>query len=1049
MFTFLVSQSVRNRLLVLAMATVLVLFGAFTATKLPVDVFPDLNKPTVTIMTEAEGYAPQEVEQLVTYPIETRMNGLPGVTRVRSVSGVGLSITYVEFDWGTDIYRNRQQVAERLSLVQDQLPRGVTPVMGPISSIMGQILLVAVTGETATPMQVREVADFTIRPRLLTIPGVAQVIPIGGEVRQFRVSPNPAAMRSLGVTNAQLETALAQFGTNAGGGFTDQHSREYLIRNIGRTMSLDDLRNLVVATVAETPVHLRQVAEVSFAARTKRGDAGYMAKPSVIVSVEKQPDVDTVRLTRSIETALKEMSPTLPAGIRADQVLFRQADFIETSIRNVERVLMEAVLVVAVVLFAFLLNVRTTAISLLAIPVSVLTTAVVFHLFGLSINTMTLGGLAIAIGELVDDAVVDVENIYRRLGENRRAGNPKSVFQVVVEASNEVRSGIVYATLIIILVFVPLFALSGIEGRLFAPLGQAYIISILASLLTSITLTPVLASLLLPGLKNLEEHDSRFLKLLKRGNAGLLRVAFRHKGLLVGTVAAAVVAAGVAAWNLPRAFLPPFNEGSFTVNMTFNPGISLAESNRVGLIAERLLLDIPGVKAVGRRTGRAELDEHAEGVHSSEIEVALDEGAKRPKEALVADIRGRLAALPVAVNVGQPISHRLDHMLSGVRAEIALKVFGEDLDALRRVANSLRDRMAAIPGLVDLQVERQVRIPQLEVRVDYTRAALYGVQPAAVVEQISRLSNGRVVSTVVDGVRRFDVVLRLSENRRTTTGLGDLLLETPSGWVPARQVADIRETDGPNQILRENARRRIVVQANTNGESDMATIVAAIREAVAKEPLPPGFFTSLEGTFQAQEEASRTIAALSALSLALVFAILYSRYRSAALALIIMGNVPLALIGSVAALWLVGQPLSVASMIGFITLTGIAARNGILKISHYLNLSLHEGVPFGPDLVVRGSLERLTPVLMTALSAGVALVPLLYDAASPGKEILHPVAVTIFGGLVSATLLDTFLTPVLFLRFGRKPLERLRALHAEAPVHPSPDGARPRQAEAY
>ncbi|GEP03737.1 MULTISPECIES: efflux RND transporter permease subunit [Methylobacteriaceae] len=1049
MFTFLVSQSVRNRLLVLAMATVLVLFGAFTATKLPVDVFPDLNKPTVTIMTEAEGYAPQEVEQLVTYPIETRMNGLPGVTRVRSVSGVGLSITYVEFDWGTDIYRNRQQVAERLSLVQDQLPRGVTPVMGPISSIMGQILLVAVTGETATPMQVREVADFTIRPRLLTIPGVAQVIPIGGEVRQFRVSPNPAAMRSLGVTNAQLETALAQFGTNAGGGFTDQHSREYLIRNIGRTMSLDDLRNLVVATVAETPVHLRQVAEVSFAARTKRGDAGYMAKPSVIVSVEKQPDVDTVRLTRSIETALKEMSPTLPAGIRADQVLFRQADFIETSIRNVERVLLEAVLVVAVVLFAFLLNVRTTAISLLAIPVSVLTTAVVFHLFGLSINTMTLGGLAIAIGELVDDAVVDVENIYRRLGENRRAGNPKSVFQVVVEASNEVRSGIVYATLIIILVFVPLFALSGIEGRLFAPLGQAYIISILASLLTSITLTPVLASLLLPGLKNLEEHDSRFLKLLKRGNAGLLRVAFRHKGLLVGTVAAAVVAAGVAAWNLPRAFLPPFNEGSFTVNMTFNPGISLAESNRVGLIAERLLLDIPGVKAVGRRTGRAELDEHAEGVHSSEIEVALDEGAKRPKEALVADIRGRLAALPVAVNVGQPISHRLDHMLSGVRAEIALKVFGEDLDALRRVANSLRDRMAAIPGLVDLQVERQVRIPQLEVRVDYTRAALYGVQPAAVVEQISRLSNGRVVSTVVDGVRRFDVVLRLSENRRTTTGLGDLLLETPSGWVPARQVADIRETDGPNQILRENARRRIVVQANTNGESDMATIVAAIREAVAKEPLPPGFFTSLEGTFQAQEEASRTIAALSALSLALVFAILYSRYRSAALALIIMGNVPLALIGSVAALWLVGQPLSVASMIGFITLTGIAARNGILKISHYLNLSLHEGVPFGPDLVVRGSLERLTPVLMTALSAGVALVPLLYDAASPGKEILHPVAVTIFGGLVSATLLDTFLTPVLFLRFGRKPLERLRALHAEAPVHPSPDGARPRQAEAY
>ncbi|KQQ17588.1 multidrug transporter AcrB [Methylobacterium sp. Leaf122] len=1047
MFTFLVSQSLKNRLLVLAIAGVLVLFGAFTVTKLPVDVFPDLNRPTVTIMTEAEGYAPPEVEQLVTYPIETRMNGLPGVSRVRSVSGVGLSIVYVEFDWGTDIYRNRQQIAERLSLVQDQLPRGVTPVMGPISSIMGQILLVAVTSETATPMQVREAADFVIRPRLLTIPGVAQVIPIGGEVRQFRVAPNPAAMRTLGVTNAQLEASLQQFGTNAGGGFTDQNAREYLIRNIARTLDLDDLRNVVVTTVNSTPVYLRQIAEVSFGARVKRGDAGYQGKPAVIVSVEKQPDVDTVKLTGQIQQALGEITQTLPDGIKADQILFRQANFIETSISNVERVLLEAIVVVAAVLFLFLLNVRTTAISLLAIPVSILTTAVVFHLFGLSINTMTLGGLAIAIGELVDDAVVDVENIFRRLGENRKAGNPKSVFQVVVEASNEVRSGIVYATMIIILVFVPLFALSGIEGRLFAPLGQAYIISILASLVTSITLTPVLASWLLPGLKNLEEHDSRFLKLLKRGNAALLRGAFRYQRLLVGMVAVAVLGAGVAAWQLPRAFLPPFNEGSFTVNMTFNPGISLAESNRVGLIAEKLLLEVPGVAAVGRRTGRAELDEHAEGVHSSEIEVEL-KGSDDPraKDALVADIRRSLAVLPVSVNVGQPISHRLDHMLSGVRAEIALKIYGEDLDALRRIANGLRERFASIPGLTDLQVEKQVRIPQLEIRVDYTRAALYGVQPAAVVEQISRLSNGRVVSTVVDGVRRFDVVIRLPEDQRTTTGLGDLLLETPSGWVPARQVADIRETDGPNQILRENTRRRIVVQANTNGESDMTTIVAAMRQAIAQETLPPGFFTSLEGTFQAQEDATRTIAALSALSLALVFALLYSRYRSAALALIIMGNVPLALIGSVAALWLVGQPLSVASMIGFITLTGIAARNGILKISHYLNLALHEGVPFGRDLVIRGSLERLTPVLMTALSAGVALVPLLYDAASPGKEILHPVAVTIFGGLISATLLDTFLTPILFLRFGRPPLARLQAAQDHADTQVTGTHAPPREA---
>ena len=1046
MFNFLVTQSLKNRLIVLAIASVLVLYGAFTVTKLPVDVFPDLNKPTVTIMTEAEGYAPPEVEQLVSYPIETRMNGLPGVSRVRSVSGVGLSIVYVEFDWGTDIYRNRQQVAERLALVQGQLPPNVTPVMGPISSIMGQILLVAVTSEQASPMEVREAADFVIRPRLLTIPGVAQVIPIGGEVRQFRVSPNPAAMRALGVSNAQLETALQSFGTNAGGGFTDQYAREYLIRNIARTMSLDDLRSVVVANVGGAPVYLRQIAEVSFAPRVKRGDGGYMAKPAVIVSVEKQPDVDTVALTREIEQALTQVTASLPNGIKADQILFRQANFVETSISNVTRVLLEAMVVVAAVLFLFLLNVRTTAISLLAIPVSILTTAVVFHFAGLSINTMTLGGLAIAIGELVDDAVVDVENIYRRLGDNRRAGNPKSVFDVVVDASSEVRSGIVYATLIIILVFVPLFALSGIEGRLFAPLGQAYIISILASLITSITLTPVLAYWLLPGLKNLEEHDSRFLKALKRGNAALLAVAFRHQRLLMGTVAAVVLAAGIAAWNLPRAFLPPFNEGSFTVNMTFNPGISLAESNRVGLIAEKLLLQIPEVSAVGRRTGRAELDEHAEGVHSSEIEVALKDDAGRPKDALVADIRQRLKQLPVSVNVGQPISHRLDHLLSGVRAEIALKIFGEDLDQLRRIAGSLQDRFEKIPGLADLQIEKQVRIPQLEIRVDYARAALYGVQPAVVVEQISRLSNGRVVSTVVDGYRRFEVLIRLPEDQRTTKGLGDLLLETPTGWVPARQVADIRETDGPNQILRENSRRRLVVQANTNGESDMATIVAAMRTAIAAEKLPPGYFTSLEGTFQAQEDATRTIGILSALSLALIFAILVSRYRSLVLALIIVGNVPLALIGSVIALWWTGQPLSVASMIGFITLTGIAARNGILKISHYLNLSLHEGVPFGRELVVRGSLERLTPVLMTALSAGVALVPLLYDAASPGKEILHPVAVTIFGGLISATLLDTFLTPILFLRIGCKPLERLRAAQVQTPAHPSGAGAPPREA---
>ncbi|CAL8977710.1 Cobalt-zinc-cadmium resistance protein CzcA [Rhodoplanes serenus] len=1035
MFTTLVTQSLRNRILVLVLAAVLIVLGSFSITRLPVDVFPDLNRQTVTIMTEAEGLAPPEVEMLVTFPIETRMNGAPGVKRIRSVSSVGLSIVYVEFDWGGDIYRNRQLVAERLNLVREQLPTNVTPVMGPVSSLMGQILMVALTSDRATPMELRETADFVVRPRLLSIPGVAQVIPMGGEVRQYRVAPQPAALRALGVNYEQIERALAQFGTNAGGGFTDLDAREYLIRNIGRTTSLEDLRTIVVATVDTRPIFLHQVATVEFAARAKRGDSGYMGKPAVVVAVEKQPQVDTITLTEEIEQALKEVAPGLPHDIKVTGTIFRQANFIETSIRNVQTVLLEAAVVVAVVLFAFLLNWRTTVISLTAIPMSILITAVVFYFAGFTINTMTLGGIAIAIGELVDDAVVDVENIFRRLRENYALGSPRSIFDVVVGASQEVRSGIVYATAIIVMVFVPLFALGGIEGRLFAPLGQAYIVSILASLVVSITLTPVMSYYMLPKIGRTAEHEGWLVRVLKRGYGATLARAYDHRNAILVTALLLVGGAVAAVVTLPRAFLPPFNEGTFTIMMTFNPGVSLAESNRVGAIAERLLTDVPGIASVGRRTGRAELDEHAEGVHVSELEVALA-GRGRAKDEIVADIRNRLAVLPLSINVGQPISHRLDHMLSGIRSELALKIFGDDLDALRSTAEALRDKLAAIPGLVDLQVEKQVRIPQLEIRVDYGRAALYGVQPAAVVDQLGRLSNGRVISRVLDGNRRFDVVMRLPDHIRTTRGLGDLLIETPRGWIAARQIAEIRETTGPNQILRENGRRRMVVLANTDGRTDMAEIVTAIRRAIDATPLPAGSYARLEGTFQAQEEATRTIGLLSLVSLSLIFAILYSRYRSAALALIIMGSVPLALIGSVAALWLVGQPLSVASMVGFITLTGIAARNGILKISHIVNLAVNEGTPWGRDLVTRGCLERMTPVLMTALSAGVALVPLLIDASGAGKEILHPVAVTIFGGLISATLLDAFVTPLLVLWFGRKPVERLVALAAERAAAP-------------
>ena len=1024
MFNFLVSASLRNRLFVLAAALLLIGYGSFALPRLPVDVFPDLNKPTVTLLTEAEGLAPQEVEQLVSYPIETAMNGMPGVTRVRSVSGVGLSIVYVEFEWGSDIYRYRQQVAERLALIQPQLPQGVLPQLGPISSIMGEIMLIAISSDGPSPMQVREIADFTIRPALLTIPGVSQVIPIGGEVRQYRVTPNLALMQALEITPDAIETAIKRFGSNTGGGFVDQHAREYLIRNIGLTNRLEDLRNVVVAYRQGQSIVLRQVASVDFAARVKRGDAGYQGKPAVIVSVQKQPAADTVKLTKAIETTLAQLQKTIPKGITATNVQFRQATFIETSVGNVERVLVEAAAVVAVVLILFLMNWRATVISLTAIPLSILITVLVFQAFGLTINTMTLGGLAIAIGELVDDAVVGVENVLRRLKENPALDRPKPALEVIAGASQEVRSGIFYATVIIVLVFVPLFALTGIEGRLFSPLGIAYIVSILGSLVTSITITPVLAYYLLANSRQRHVQDAPLVRVLKAGNRRVLAYFFDHPWPLIMVVALAVSASAFAATLLPRSFLPPFNEGTLTISVLYNPGISLAESNRLGLVAERLIMGVPEVTSVGRRTGRAELDEHAEGVHSSEIDVDLKR-SERSKEVVMADVRSRLAALPVSVNIGQPISHRLDHLLSGVRAQIALKVYGEDLDTLITLAETFRGRFSNIPGIIDLQVEKQVRIPQLRVQVEHERLALYGITPSAITEALDSLANGRVVSQILQGNRRFEVVIRLADADRSTKGLSQLLIPTPSGHIPLHLVAKVQEDDGPNQILRENAQRRIVVLANSDGRRDMAKIIADIRAAVAAAPLPSGYRTSLEGTFQAQEEATLLISGLSLISLTLIFLVLYSRYQSAVLTLIIMGNVPLALIGSILALRLAGQPLSVASMIGFITLTGISARNGILKISHYINLALYEGETFGRELVTRGSLERLTPVLMTALSAGLALTPLLFGADKAGSEILHPVAVTIFGGLVSSTLLDTFLTPVLFLKFGLKPLERI------------------------
>ncbi len=1025
MFNTIVRASLNNRLFVLIGALALAFYGAFAASRLAVDVFPDLNRPTVTLMTEAEGLAPEEVELLISFPIETAMNGMPGVTRVRSVSGIALSITYVEFDWATDIYRARQQVAERLALVREQIPRNASPQMGPISSIMGEIMLVAMASKTETPMKLRELADFVVRPRLLTLAGIAQVIPIGGEVRQYRIVPDPRKMTTLDVGLEAVEKAIRAFGSNTAGGFVDLHAREFLIRNIARTTKIADLADLVVVYRHGQPVRLKQVASVEFAARVKRGEAGYSGEPAVVLGIQMQPGADTITITREIERVLPELQKSMPKGVQVENVQFRQATFIERSIANVKRVLVEALVVVAVVLFLFLLNWQTTFISVTAIPISVAVTIIVFQLLGLSINTMTLGGLAIAIGALVDDAVVGLENILRRLRLNRAAASPKPELEVVAAATEEVRSGILYATVIIILVFLPLFALSGIEGRLFAPLGIAFIVSILASLAVAITVTPVLAYWLLPRMRRMAHGDSPLVRVLKRVQERGLRWCFARPAFTIGLPAIAVLWSGFAAVQLPRAFLPPFNEGTALVSVVLQPGISLKESSRVGALAERLVMDVPEVHSVGRRTGRAELDEHAEGVHTSELDVDL-KSTGRSREVVLADIRTRLSVLPVSVSVGQPIAHRLDHMLSGVRAQLALKIYGEDFDTLRGLAADFEKRLSHIKGVVDLQTEKQVRIPQLQVRVDYDRAARFGLTPAAAVETLELLSNGRVVSQIVDENRRFDVVLKLADTDRTTGALLDMLVESPAGRVPLGAFATVQETDGPNQILREDGRRRIAVLANTDG-SDMAGIVEAIRAVLAEKSLPQGYSVQLGGQFQAQESATRLIGLLSLLSLAMIFVVLYSRYKSAVLALIIMGNVPLALIGGVIALWIAGQPLSVASAVGFITLAGIATRNGILKVSHYINLVLQEGERFGPAMVIRGTLERLTPVLMTALAAGIALVPLMIGMDEPGKEILSPVAVTIFGGLVSATLLDAFLTPTLFLLFGEKPLERLAA----------------------
>jgi CzcA family heavy metal efflux pump len=1031
MLNAIIKLSLKYRLVTIALALVVLCYGSYELYHLPIDVFPDLNRPRVTVMTECPGLAPEEVETLVTFPLESTLNGATGVQAVRSSSGVGLSVIYAEFAWGTNIYIDRQIVAEKLALAADRLPKGIKPQMAPISSIMGQVLQVGIysEGNKTDPIAVRTLADWVIRQRLLTIPGVAQVITIGGGRKQYQVLVNADELLKYDVTLEDVERAVANSNANATGGYLDEGGDELLVRSMGRIQDAQELEKVVVKSAKERPVLLGQVARIREAAQVKRGDAAVDGSPAVIVTISKQPGADTRLLTTNVIKALDDLKPSLPPDIRINSEVYQQKEFIDLSIENVIAALRDGGILVVIILFLFLLNFRTTFITLTAIPLSIVVTGLVFKWFGMSINTMTLGGLAVAIGELVDDAIVDVENIFRRLRENKHLPNPKSALRVVFEASSEVRNSIVFSTILVVLVFVPLFALGGMEGRLFTPLGVAYIVSIIASLLVSLTVTPVLSYWLLPQAKFMDhEKDGFLLRFLKWIAGFAIRLSVRHPVPILGGVLVAVIVSMVVVTQLGRDFLPPFNEGSVQVNALLPPGTSLATSNRIASMVDERIGKIKGVVAFGRRTGRAELDEHAEGVNVSEIIISFDPKSGRSREEVLAELREELTQIPgVVIAAEQPLAHLISHMLSGVKAQVGIKLYGDDLTILRNKANEMKAAIQGVPGVKDLMVEQQIEIPQLQIKLDRGQLARYGMVSNYVNEFIETAMNGRVVSEVVLGERKFDLVVRLDDEfRQDPARLRRLSLNLPSGGrIPLEEVATIQRNSGPNTINRENVRRRIIIQCNTAGR-DLNSVVLDIQKRLdpIQKTLPTGYFVEYGGQFESQRNATKMIGLLSLISLAAMFLALYTLFHSTNLALQVLSALPMAAIGAVAALVLTHQTLTVASMVGFISLSGIASRNGILLIAHYLHLVKHEGEQFTPQMIERAGKERLAPMLMTALTAGIALIPLVLAAGQPGKEILYPVATVILGGLISSTLLDFFVHPALFWCFGRKQAEQ-------------------------
>lgn len=1027
MLNKIIRFSLHNRLIVLVAAVALIILGGFTAHNTEVDVFPDLNAPTVVVMTEAKGMAAEEVEQLVTFPIETAVNGATGVRRVRSSSTAGFSVVWVEFDWSTDIYIARQIVSEKLSAMANELPDNVgTPTLGPQSSILGEVLIVGLTADSTSMLDLRTLADWTIRPRLLSIGGVAQVSVLGGDIKEYQILIHPQKMKHYGVSLSDVLNATTGMNQNTNGGTIYEYGNEYIIRGLVLSDNIEDIGDAVVKSTNNIPVTLADIAEVKVGPQTPRlGVASEKGKPAVLMTVTKQPNTGTIELTEKLEDALKDLQKNLPSDINVSTDVFRQSRFIESSIDNVKTSLYEGAIFVVIVLFLFLANTRTTVISLITLPVSLLVSILVMHYMNLSINTMSLGGLAIAIGSLVDDAIVDVENVWKHLRENRQLPENlrKPTREVVFNASKEVRMPILNSTLIIIASFVPLFYLSGMEGRMLIPLGIAFIVALLASTIVALTLTPVLCSYLLSnkngsGKEDREAFMATWLK--KHYHTALLWALANKKSVLGGSVALFIVAVCMF-FTLGHSFLPSFNEGSFTINVSSMPGISLEESDKIGKRAEELLLSIPEIKTVARKTGRAELDEHALGVNVSEIEAPFELTDRTHKEVLD-DIRHKLSAISGAnIEIGQPISHRIDAMLSGTQASIAIKLFGDDLNKMFAIGNRIKDEIATVDGIADLNVEQQIERPELTISPKRKLLAKHGITLADFNSFVSVNLGGETVSQVYEDKKSFNLVVRAADSDRgSMERIKDLMIDTPDGGkIPLTEVAEVKSTTGPNTINRENVKRKIVVSANASGR-DLRSVVNDIQARIDKNiKLPEGYHIEYGGQFESEQSASRTLMLASAVSIVIMFLLLYLQFRNALESGVILLNLPLALIGGVFALCLTTGEVSIPAIIGFISLFGIATRNGMLLISRYNTLQREEGLSL-KESIMKGSLDRLNPIVMTALCSALALIPLALRGDLPGNEIQSPMAKVILGGLLTSTFLNAFIVPIIYELLNKK-----------------------------